>query len=47
MVKLSREGEWGAQCTPEEYVNMLEAEVDKRIFPSTQADFRLMEVGGF
>ena len=44
---LRRYGELGAQCTPVNCVKMLEVEVDKIILPSTQAEFRIIEAGGF
>ena len=44
---LRREGELGAQYNPGNYVKMLEVEVDKIILPSTQAEFGIIEAGGF
>ena len=44
---LRREGEWGAQFTLGEYVNMVEAEVDDIICPSSQVEFGFVEVGEF
>ena len=42
-----RKGEWGAQCTPGEYVKMVEAKFYNIILPSTQAEFGCMEANGF
>ena len=47
MVILRIEGEWGAQCTLGDYVKILEAEVDDRIRPITQAEFGFVGAGGF
>ena len=42
-----REGELGTKCNQGDYVKMVEVEVDKIIFPSTQAEFGYMEADGF